>query len=430
MSGWQGAARAEEPPARSVAQQRGEARPADRLGIFAPLRNRNYRLYWFGQLPSVLGQNMQFVAVTWLVLQLTDSPLAIGLVGLVQSAPNIAFSFVGGAVADRMDRRRLLARTQALTALLFACLGGLVISGWVTLWHVVVVAFLLGVVRSFDQPSRQGLLPLLVPREEIVRAVPLGNLIWQLARLVGPATAGLLIAWVGVGETYLAASGGFLIALALFSQIHLNQPSSQAPSRGIGHDVLEGLQYLRTDRLSGWLLGMTFFNSVFGLSYTIIMPVIAREVLHVGSQGFGFLEAAGGLGSLAGSFLVAHLAARGSRGRQMLLGAGTFGLLIVAFAYSPYYGLSLALLFFMGAANQVYMTNVNTTLQLHVPDAMRGRVMGLWGLTWSLMPLGGTIAGTIAHFAGPRVALATGGVLVTGMAVLMALLSPRIRRVA
>src|SRR5207302_1061220 len=160
------------------------------------------------------------------------------------------------------------------------------------LWHVVVVGILLGVVRSFDQPSRQGLLPMLVPREEIPLAVPLGNLVWQLSRMLGPAVAGLLIAFMGIGQTYLVAAGGFLVALTLFSLIDLPQTPARAGSRGIGHDILEGLRYVRTDELCAWLLGMTFFNSVFGLSYQIIMPVIARDVLHVGSDGFGFLEAA------------------------------------------------------------------------------------------------------------------------------------------
>ncbi len=391
-----------------------------RLGVLSILRYRNYRLYWLGQFPSVLGQNMQYVSMAWLVLQLTGSPLALGLVGLAQSAPNIALAFLGGAVADRTDRRRLLIGTQALTALLFAVLGLLVITEWVSIWHVVLVGVLLGVVRSFDQPSRQGLLPMLVPREEIPLAVPLGNLVWQLSRMLGPALAGLLIAFVGIGETYFVAAAGFVIALTLFSLIHLGEPVARPASRGLGHDIWEGIRYIRTDEVCAWLLGMTFFNSVFGLSYQIIMPLIVQDVLHAGSDGFGFLQAASGVGSLAGSVVVAQLASHASPVRQIFIGAGAFGLLLVAFALSPYFGLSLALLFFVGVANQVYMTTVNTTLQMHVPDEMRGRVMGVWGLTWSLMPLGGTISGAIAQVSGPQVALAIGGVLVFAMAVWMA----------
>src|SRR5687767_487133 len=172
-----------------AADQQSTPEPVGVLGAVRILRHRNYRLYWLGQLPSVLAQNMQYVSVAWLVLQLTGSPLALGVVGLAQSLPHIAFSLLGGAVADRMNRRRLLNATQGLTALLFGVLGLLVIAEWVALWHVVLVGVLLGTVRSFDGPSRQGLLPMLVPREEIPLAVPLGNLIWQLSRMLGPAAA-------------------------------------------------------------------------------------------------------------------------------------------------------------------------------------------------------------------------------------------------
>src|SRR5438132_9708282 len=169
-----------------------EAR-TERWAMFSPLRYRNYRLFWLGQFPSVTAMNMQYVAVAWLVYQLTESPAQLGISGLAQAVPNVAFSFVGGAMADRMDRKRLLLVTQGTTALLFFVLGTLVAAEIVQYWHVLVVAFLLGTVRSFDQPARQALLPLMVPREDIPKAVPLGNLVWQGTRLVGPATAGMLI---------------------------------------------------------------------------------------------------------------------------------------------------------------------------------------------------------------------------------------------
>jgi MFS family permease len=373
---------------------------------------------------------MQYVALAWLVLQLTNSPLMLGIVGLVQSAPNIALVFVGGTVADRVDRRRLLVLTQGLTALLFGSLGLLVMSGLVEIWHVLVIAFLLGSVRAFDQPSRQGLLPLLVPRAEIPLAIPLGNLAWQTSRLVGPATAGLLIYAVGVGPTLLAAAAGFATAMCLFSFIRVAVTERATSEGGFVSNVLEGLDFIRRNDLFYTLLGMTFFNSVFGMSYAILMPVMARDVLHVGSQGFGFMQAAGGIGALVGTVIVARLAHSRQRGRQILLGGGAFGLLIVVFAFSPAYAFALGALFLMGGANQIYMTTVNTTLQLELPDEFRGRVMGVWGLTWSLMPLGGTIAGTIAQYGGPQIALAIGGALVTGMAVLVALAFPRVRQLA
>jgi MFS family permease len=396
--------------------------------MFGALRYRNYRFYWFGQFPSVLAQNMQHVALAWLVYQLTSSPALLGITGLVQTVPQIGLSFVGGAVADRMDRRRMLIATQATTALFFFGLGSLVAAGAAGIWQVLALAFLLGCVRAFDQPARQAILPLAVPREEIPNAVPLGNLVWNSTRLVGPAAAGMLILLVGVGPTFYVASASFVVATLLFSQLRLPPSVASANGRGLWRNMLDGINYIRGNQVVSALIGLVFFNSVFGMSYTIMLPVFARDILEVGPQGFGLLEFAGGVGSVVGTFGVAAFSRSRGNGWRILIGAAVFGALIVGFAFSPSFGLSMGLLALMGGANQVYMTAANTTLQLSIPNEYRGRVMGVWGLTWSLMPLGGTISGGIAEYAGAPAALAIGGVLVTVMAVGIAATMPRMRR--
>jgi MFS family permease len=396
--------------------------------MFSALRYRNYRYYWLGQFPSVLAQNMQYVALAWLVLHLTNSPALLGINGLVQSIPNVTLSFIGGAMADRMDRKRLLILTQAASAILFLGLGTLVAAELIEVWQVMVFSFLLGCVRSFDQPTRQGLLSLVVPTEEIPNAVPLGNLVWQGTRLVGPAVAGLLIAFVGIGHTFYFAGASFVLAILLFARMRLEPVVASDRAGTLLQNVVEGVRYILKSPTISVLIGLTFFNSVFGMSYQLMMPIMARDILGVGPEGYGFLQTAGAVGSLLGTFGVVALGSRVGRGWQMLIGAAAFGAVIVAFAASSSYALSLGLLFVLGLANQVYMTTVNTTLQMTVPNEFRGRVMGVWGLTWSLQPLGGTVAGGIAEVAGVPFAIGIGGVLVTIMAVALGFAVPRIRR--
>ncbi len=408
------------PPAQTETEPR-------RWAMFSALRYRNYRFYWIGQFPSVLAQNMQHVALAWLVFQLSGSPALLGITGLVQTVPQIGLSFVGGALADRVDRKRMLIATQAATALFFFGLGTLVAADLVEIWHVLGLAFLLGCVRAFDQPARQAILPLAVPREELPNAVPLGNLVWNSTRLVGPAAAGMLIVLIGVGHTFYVASASFLVASCLFAQLRLPPSAPSTPSRGLLRNMLDGIDYIRRNQIISILIGLVFFNSVFGMSYTIMLPVFAGDILKVGPQGFGLLEFAGGVGSVLGTFGVAAFSRSRGNGWRILGGGAIFGVLIIAFAYSPSFGLSMGLLFLMGAANQVYMTAANTTLQLRLPNEYRGRVMGVWGLTWSLMPLGGTISGGIAEYAGAPAALAIGGALVTSMALIVAATMPRVR---
>jgi MFS family permease len=396
--------------------------------MLAPLRHRDYRLYWLGQFPAVLAQNMQFVALAWLVLQLTNSPAMLGINGLLQAIPNILLTVVGGAAADRMDRKKLLIASQAGAGVLFFGLGTLVAADLIQIWMVMVFAALLGCVRSFDGPSRQALLPLLVPRDEIAAAVPLGNIVWSGTRLVGPAVAGMLIYTVGIGHTMYFAAASFLASIVLISLVRVESATAKGRGSSFTRNILDGFAYIRGNGIVASLIGLTFFNSVFGMSYSTMMPVMARDVLRVGSQGFGFLQTAGAIGALVGTVGVGLLARSRRKGLQMIAGAATFGVLIVVFSMSTSYVTSLGLLCLMGIANQVYMNTVATTLQLTLPDEFRGRVMGVWGLTFSLMPLGGTFSGAIAEHAGAPIALAIGGVLVTLMALTVGAAVPGVRR--
>lgn len=398
------------------------------LQSVSALKHRNYRLYWFGQLSSVLAQNMESVAQSWLVLELTNSPLLLGVTGLAFSLPTVALTLVGGAIADRADRRRIMILAQFYSVAMYLLLTALVVANSVALWHVMALAFINGCARAFDRPSRMALLPQMVPKEDIPNAVAIGGTIWQLNKLVGPAIAGLLIYLVGIGPTYFVCFLASALSVLLWLAIRLDRQATGPSSRGLMRDMIEGLEFIRKNEIYWVFIGMTFFNSVFGMSYVIMMPVFARDVLQVGSQGFGFLQSAGGAGALTGVLLAAYLSHFPGKGLQAISGAALFGVTLVLFALSGWFTLSLIASFALGVAGQYYMTTIHAVLQMNLPNELRGRVMGIHGLAWELMPIGGLIAGAIAEFAGAPIAVSFGGFMVGGMALAVALFMPRIRR--
>ena len=383
--------------------------------LFSAFRYRNYRFYWIGQLFSVLALNMEHVALAWLVVVLTDSPLMLGFTGLAFAVPRVGLVLVGGAIADRADRRKIMVLTQSLLGTLYFALGILVLLEHIAFWHVVGFAFLSGFLRAFDRPSRYALLPQMVPKEETANAVALGSSVWQTCRLVGPALAGLMIYLLGVGQTFVACSVSSVVAVALWYCIR-TAPVVRRGDGGMLKNIMAGLDFVRHNEVFYTLLGLTCFNSIFGMSYVILLPIFARNILLVGPRGFGLLQSSSGVGALLGTLAVAYLAQAGRRGWQTLIGSAVFGLLLICFGFSTSYALSLALIFFLGLFNQLYLTSINTMLQLRLPDDLRGRVLGLFGLTWDLMPLGGALAGALAEFAGAPISIAFGGLMVAMLA--------------
>jgi MFS family permease len=404
-----------------------------RLRTFSALRHRNFRLYWFGMLAAIIGWQIQMVAQAWLVYQMTNSTALLGLVGLAQAVPTILLTLFGGVVADRVDRRRLLIFTQVLTGLLVFTLATLVVTDLVRLWHIFAIALLIGAVWAFDQPARMALVPHLVEREDLMNAVAMGAMIWQSSRIVGPAIAGVIIALIGIAPCFYLTTAGMLLMVLALKAVRVPPLASTASKDNALKNLTEGVGYIVKNPIFSTLIGLTFFNSLFGMSYVLMLPVFARDVLVVGSEGYGALMGISGVGALLGTMTLASLGNVQRKGLLMLSGAVGFGSLIVLFSFSRFFPLSMALLFTMGAVSSIYMTTVNTVLQSLVPDALRGRVMGIYGLTWSLMPIGGALAGAFAAtFAEPAVgapvAVGIGGALVALMAVSVALGSTRLRR--
>lgn len=392
-----------------------------RLQVLRAFRHRNYRVYWFGFLASIIGWQVQYVALGWLVLERTGSPLNLGFVSGSQAAATIGFSLLGGVIADRVDRRRLLVITQIGAMGCSLTLATLVLTDAVQMWHILTVAFIFGSFQAFDQPTRSALLPHLISRDDMMNAVALTSAVWQSSRIIGPTVAGIVIALVGVAACfYMTAAGFFLMVVAVIS-LKLSITPAPPSGKSMLADLTEGLGYIRQRSLFMALIGMSFFNAVFGLSYVVLMPVFARDVYGLGPQGLGLLLSASGIGALVGTMIVASLGDFPRKGLLIVGGAVVFGTLLITFSMSPFYQLSMAILVLSGVSTSLYMTSTNTLLQLRLDDQYRGRVMGVYGLTWSLMPLGGVQAGAIASVWSAPTAVAIGGTAVILCAIFVGL---------
>jgi MFS family permease len=390
------------------------------------LRYPQYRAYWLGSLAAVSSFQIQNVSVGWLVYQLTGSPLYLGYVGLATAAPAIVLNLFGGVVADMLDQRRLIIVTQTVSGSLIMLLALLSYLELIQVWHVLVTAFLAGGLSAFNEPARQAILPRLLDRSAFMSAVALNSSIWQGSRIVAPAVAGLIIAQFGTPAALFVGCAGFYILALVMSVMRL--PVTQRSQGGtLSHDLKEGVSYVWQHSTFATLIGMTFLNSFFGMAYIQLMPVFATDILAVGPSGLGFLLSAGGGGALAGTIIISALGDIRRKGLMITLSALLFGSFIIAFGLSNWYWLSLILLFLAGLVNAFYTISVMTTLQILVPDRLRGRVMGIYALTWSIGPLSAMQAGALAIVIGAQGAVAIGGMVIVAYAAFKGLAGKSLR---
>lgn len=391
-----------------------------------------FRAYWTGLLCAVTGFQMFRVAQSWLVYELTGSPLYLGYALAANAIPGIFFNLVGGVFADRLDKRVLILLTQGGTGLLILALALLTITGVVEVWHILVIAFLTGAVEAFDNPARQALYPHLIERSAMTSAVALNSSIWQGTRIVAPAIAGVLIDLVNTGTALFVSAAGFFFMTGVMVFLRI-PPIPQGAPANPARAMWEGMAFIGRNGIFAFLIGMTFFNSFFGMAYVLLMPVFAVDVLEVGARGQGFLLGIGGVGSLLTTI---WLGARGGfqrRGLAIVGGAIVFGLGVIAFGLTSHflgwYTLALALMVVVGCSNSIYMISIQSSLQMLVPDNVRGRVMGFYSMTWSIMPLGGLQAGALASVSwiGAPFAVAIGGVAVVLFALATGTFNGRIR---
>ncbi len=391
-------------------------------------RHQNYRLFFGGQIISLTGTWMQLVAESWLVYRLTGSPTLLGVTAFVSQIPVFLFATAGGIVADRVNRHRIIVVTQTISMLLPLVLAALTFSGLVRVWHVFVLAAVLGVVNAFDVPARQSFFLEMVGREDLMNAIVLNSSMVNAARVVGPAVAGLLVAAFGEGWCFLLNGLSYLAVIAGLMMMRVPAPRQMAPGRSALHDTIEGFRFVAKTAPVRALLLLVGLVSFAGVPYSVLMPVFADRILHGGARGLGLLVGASGLGALCGALSLTLRRGVHGLGRWIAGSAAAFGVLLVLFSFSHAFWLSLCLLVPVGAAMMLQIAASNTLIQAMVPDMLRGRVMAAFAIMlMGMAPFGALVAGWTADRLGAPTTVAIGGVICVVAAAVFAARLPSIR---
>jgi MFS family permease len=392
------------------------------------LRHRNFKLFFSGQLISLIGTWMQQVAQSWLIYRLTHSSMLLGAIGFAGQFPAFVFGPLGGHVADRYDRRRVLVITQTASMILAFVLAGLTLTGVVREWHLFVLATLLGVVNAFDLPVRQAFLVQMVEREDLMNAIALNSSMFNGARVVGPAVAGLLVAAIGEGWCFFANAVSYIAVIAGLLMMDIPRLAPQSVSSSALANILEGFRYVATTAPIRALLLLIALVSFAGMPYSVLMPVFADDILHRGARGLGILMGCSGVGALIGSIMLTLRSTVRGLGRWVAVASFAFGISAVAFAFSKSFVLSAIVLVPLGASIMVQMASSNTLIQSMVRDELRGRVMAVYSMMFvGFGPVGALIAGAAAERIGAPITVSIGGILTILGAVVFSLRLPALR---
>ncbi len=403
---------------------RGDALSGPRSAL-RPLRHRDFRLLWTGLVVSNTGTWMQFVAVGYLVDRLTLSPFYLGVLALAQAVPRFVFAPVGGALADRQDRKSLLFWTNAALAASAALLALLTFTGWVRVWHVILLAAVNSALQSFDMPARHSWIPSLVDKDEVLQAVTLNSVAFNGAGIVGPSLGGLAIALGGEGTCF--AVNALSYAAVLVALVRMGAPPPPADAAGsVWAEIREAVGMLRSHRTVAAVLAAVAAMNFLGRPYFRLLPAFARESLHTDAVGLGLLQAAPGVGTLLAPWYVS-VAQRQGEGKLLQRSMLALGACVVLFSVSPGFGWALFFLVAAGLFQSAALSSANALVQTTVDPGMRGRAMGLYSVTaFGMFTLGSFPFGVLAEWTGTALALAVGG----GLTVLAAwLLGPRLREV-
>ncbi|HET6781612.1 MAG TPA: MFS transporter [bacterium] len=380
-----------------------------RLSTFSALRHRDYRLFWTGSLVSLVGTWMQSTAQSFLVWELTRSAFATSLTFLFFSLPSTVLSLVGGVVADRMERRALVLTTQTVFMLQALTLTVLTFTRVIEVWHVYLLALVNGTVMAFDSPARQSMLPSLVEREDLGNAIALNSTVFNAARVIGPPIAGLVYA--AAGPAWCFAVNTVTYAAILYSLWIIRPKSNGSPvrQRTMWWNLVEGMQYVRSHSVERTLLLLVALVGTFAFTYVVLMPVVATRVLGRGPAENGYLLGAAGVGATLGGLMVATLRPR--RPGKIIAAFGYAAVLcLVAFSFSRNLALSMALSVGIGGSIMALLATCNTTIQFHLPDTLRGRIMSLYTLALiGSGPLNSLIAGLLGSALGAPLAIAISG---------------------
>ena len=397
---------------------------------FASFQYPNYRKWFAGQSLSLMGTWMQSVAQGWVVYELTGSKLALGTITFAGSIPTLFLLLPAGALADRMSKRRLLVITQIAMMLLAFALALLTATKLLQVWQVAVVAFCLGIANSFDAPARQALVVDLVEdRHNLQNAIALNSTMFYLARVVGPAVGGLILAAVGAAWCFGLNGLSFLAVIIALLSLRLNDAARQPHSVRMMPQIAAGLRYVWGNKAVRAIMAMIGVSTLFGFSYSVLMPAFAVDVLQVGEAGLGMLNAAIGVGALIAALTVASLSHSRYKVWQLAAGSLLFPLALIGFALSRSFPVSLAFLVLVGFAFISQNATSNALVQSIVPDELRGRVMSVYSLLFfGTMPFGSLLAGGIAQAFSPTLAVVTGAVVTLAFTLFVFIAVPSVRR--
>ena len=396
---------------------------------FGALSNPKYRRYWLGSLASVGAIQIVTMAQGWLIVdKLGGSELDVGVLGGATAVPTILVSLFGGVFADRVDRRKLIMGVSAASTALLMLLAILDATSTIMIWHVVVIASVQGLVMGFDGPVRSSYFPLLIERKHMTSAVVLGTVMWQFSRLVTPIMGGFIIRYGGTEAVFFVGVLGWASMLLVMISLKVSSLPVDK-SRNVMGDIVEGLRFIRSRRDFVLLIGLTYATHFFGMQYLQLMPFFAKRFERE-ADGYGIMLSALGLGALTGTVVVGRIRSKSNIGYIMLGGSMVFAGAVIAFAFARSFYVSIGFLFIGGLANTIFFVVAMTVLQLRVPEHMRGRVMGIYTITFSFIPLGGAMGGVIARIYDERIAVALGAVILASIYLLVGITQPVIRNLS
>ena len=406
--------------------------PRARMSVrhtFAALKHRNFNLWFRGQIISLMGTWMQQTAQGYLIFELTHSPAYLGYVGFAAGLPAWLFTLYGGVIADRIDRRKLLLFTQTGMMILAFILAALVFSGLVQAWHILVLAFALGVANAFDAPARLAIVSEMVDREDLTNAIALNATMFNTGSAIGPAIAGLTYALIGPAWCFMLNGLSFIGVIAALLLMRL-APRSTAARRGSAwSESMEGLRYIATSPTIRTLILLVSITALFGISSTTLFPAWAVNILGGDAKTAGLLQSARGVGALISALMIASLGRFKFKGRLLTLGSIAFPLLMLVFAFVRWLPLSLLVLVGSGMAIILVMNLANALVQTMAHDQLRGRIMAIYSLTFfGLLPIGALWAGAFAEVAGLPAAVILGAGITLVFAVALLVFTPWLRK--
>ena len=379
---------------------------------------------------SLVGTWLQIVAQSWLVFQLTNSALLLGTVGFLNAMPVFFLSLFGGVAADRVSKKKILIFTQTSFMLLAFILAVMTQLRLITTWQIMVIALLDGIVMAFDAPSRQAVVVELVGRKHLMNAIVLNSVAFNSSRMIGPALAGILVVWIGLSGCFYLNGISFLAVLVALFMINVDGSKKYAAKGSTFANLKEGLSVIRKNRIILALVGIVGISSLFGVSYTILMPIFARDVLHVGLKGFGALMSSTGIGALLGALVLAHLGDRVSKGKLLVAATMVFSLSLALFSLSAVFYLSVGILVLLGASSVIAISLVNTLLQTMSEDEFRGRVMSIFMLTFAgMMPFGNLLSGALSQVWGVSFTVMLEGLICLVFFTIINIKFPEIRKI-